>query len=111
MNDDTKGLQKHHWIKGLRKSTATDLGTAGSDAYKLSLDQNILCFSLKLISVAFEIRSLPLFEETFNQVYSRVQKPGSEQTGLADVLADSQNVFVTLKESNKTYFFVIVVPL
>jgi hypothetical protein len=62
-----KDCRSTYWIKGLKKNTATEFGTAVSDANKLSLDQNILCFNLKLNSVAFEIRFPPLFEGTFNQ--------------------------------------------
>jgi hypothetical protein len=72
-------ILRHLWIEGLKTTTALKLGTAGSDAYTLSPNRNILYFSLKLISVAFEIRSSPLYEETFSQVYNKVQKPGGEQ--------------------------------
>jgi len=71
-------ILRHLWIEGLKTTTASKLGTSGSDAYTLFPNRNILYFSLKLISVAFEIRSPPLFEETFSQEYNRVQKPGAE---------------------------------
>jgi hypothetical protein len=72
-------ILRHLWIEGLKTTTALKLGTAGSDAYTLPPNRNILCLRLKLISVAFEIRSPPVFEETFSQDYNRVQKPGGEQ--------------------------------
>jgi len=72
-------MLRHLWIEGLKTTTASKLETAGSDAFTLSPNRNLLYFSLKLISVAFDIRSPPLFEETFNQEYNRVQKPGGEQ--------------------------------
>lgn len=72
-------ILRHLWIEGLKTATASKLGTAGSEAYTLSPNRNILYFSLKIISVAFEIRSPHLFEEIFSQEYNRVQKPGGEQ--------------------------------
>jgi hypothetical protein len=72
-------ILRHLCIEGLKATTPSKLGTAGPNAYTLSPNRNILCFSLKLISVAFEIRSPPLFEEIFSPEYNRVQKPGGEQ--------------------------------
>jgi len=71
-------ILRHLWIVGSKTTTASKLRTAGSDVFTLSPNRNILYFILKLISVAFDIRSPPLFEETFNQEYNRVQKPGGE---------------------------------